>query len=208
VSLGRLLLLGWLVGSAVPAYAATLPAPPAPIALTDDEQQTLAGGDVVFRAEDTERGARTIAIIDVAATPRAVIEAVLDVGPRANEVGSIREVSVYDHQPALKPEEMGVKWKLSVVGREIVFHTRYLIDRQQAWCVYGLDPAYENDVTYVDGSYQAYSRGSGSRLVYRSVTEAGTAVPDWLRRWLVSGSLKDQLEGIKARAERTGTGSL
>jgi len=206
VSLRRLLLLGWLIGSASPAFAGVLPAPPAPLALTADEVALLADGDVVFRSEDTPLGARTIAVIDVNAPPRLVIDAVLDVGKRVNEVSSLREATVYD-QPATTPEELGVRWKLSVVGREIVFHTRYVIDRQQAWCVYALDPAQTNDVTYVDGSYQAYSQGTGSRLVYRSVIQSQSSVPEWLRRWLVTGSLKDQMSGFKARAERAGTGS-
>lgn len=202
----RWLLLGWLLAGANPAFAA-LPPAPAPLALTAEEVETLASGDVVFRSEDTPQGALTIAVIDVNAPPRVVIDAVLDVGKRAEEVGSVKEVSIYDHRPTAAPEEMGVRFTLSIVGKQIVFHTRYLIDRDAAWCAYGLDPTQPNDIAYADGSYQAYKSGAGSRLVYRSTTQAGTSVPDWLRRWLVSGSLKDQLDGIKARAERTRAGS-
>lgn len=194
-----------LLAAGAPARAA-LPAPP-DLDVTAAEQATLAQGDVVVRVQDSDKGALTIAAIDVSAPPAAVLDAVLDFPPRAKEVGSIRDVQVYARRPESDPTEIGVKWTLSVIGRAVTFHTLYDIDRARNFCTYRLDPDRPNDLHYVDGSYRAFKIGGGSRLVYRSTTDVGMVVPNWLRRWLTSGSLKEQLMGIKARAEQSRSGS-
>lgn len=190
---------------AVTAHAA-LPEPP-DLDPTPEEQASLARGDVIVRVQDADKGALTIAAIDVAAPPKAVLDGVLDFGARAAEVGSIKDVQVYAHRTDTDPEQFGVAWTLSVIGRSIEFHTLYQVDRARDFCTYALDPSQPNDLHYVDGSYRAFRIAGGSRLVYRTTTDAGVAVPNWLRRWLTHGSLEDQLRGIKARAEQSSSGS-
>ncbi|MBW1877889.1 MAG: hypothetical protein JRJ84_05970 [Deltaproteobacteria bacterium] len=185
-----------------PARAA-FPDPPPAVEVSPEEEEDLLARDIVLRVEDTEEGANTVAILDVAAPPRKVIDSVMDVTARVDEVGSIKSASVYHHEPTAIPEELGVQWEIRVVGKKIVFHTWYEVDRDLGWCTYRLDAEQENDVKSAAGSYQVYENGTGSRLVYRSAAEAGTSVPSWLKRWLVSGSLKDQLKGIRERAEQT-----
>lgn len=186
-----------------PSGAAALEPPPSAIALTAEEEEVLAERDPVVRMRSAGEGAETVAVIEVAAPPRAVIDAVLDVVPRATEVGSLDEVEVYAHAPAATPETMGVRWQIGVVGRKVEFHTRYEIDRAAGWCTYALDPDRPNDMATVKGSYQVYRHGPNSRLVYRSVSDAGVSVPMWLKRWLAKGPLEEQLTGIRARAEGT-----
>jgi len=196
----RTLIVGVSLLLATPALA-ELPEAPAPVEVSPDEEASLGTREIVMRVEDTEQGARTVAILDVNAPPRQVIDSVMDVTARVDEIGSVKSATIYHHEPTARPEELGVQWELRVLGKTIVFHTWYEVDRDLGWCVYRLDDTRENDVKSAGGSYQVYGNGAGSRLVYRSDAEAGTSVPSWLKRWLVSGSLKEQLNGIRARAE-------
>lgn len=182
---------------AVPA-AAAMPDEPSPVTLTADEEATLAEGEVVVRLVDAPEGATMVSVIDVDAPPATVLDAVLDVEARVAEIGSLKEIAVYERE---SPDRMGVRYTLGVMGRRVVFHTEYQIVRSDHWTAYALDQSRENDIEASHGSYRAFSRGEGSRLVYRSFTEAGMSVPNWLKRWLVGGSLKEQLQGIRARAE-------
>lgn len=43
----------------------------------------------------------------------------------------------------------------------------------------------------------------GTRLVYRSTSDTGRAIPAWIKRWVASEGLSQQLSGIRARAEHT-----
>ncbi len=101
---------------------------------------------------------------------------------------------------------LGVEFALTVFGTDIVFSTRYRCELAQGWCPYSLDAARPQDLVAVDGSYQTYASGDGTRLVYRSQTDSGRYVPGFVRRWLAVESLSKQLEGIKARAEAASGG--
>lgn len=81
------------------------------------------------------------------------------------------------------------------------FHIAYDLDPAKRWCRYRLDTTRENDVVDVQGAYQIYRVGERSRLVYRSETDSGRRVPGFIKRWLASDSLTEQMEGIRARAE-------
>ncbi len=195
-----LITLLWLL--AAPVARGALPGAPEVVVLTADETATLSAEGFVARVEDTELGARTTALVEVAAPPSAVLDAVLDFAPRVAEIGSLKAASVYFHDPRATPEQLKAQFVLSIMGRTVTFHTHYVIDRAGGWCSYVLDPERENDLAYVDGAYRAVPTEGGTRLEYRSTTQAGVSVPLWVRRWLVTGSLKDQLMGIKSRAER------
>lgn len=186
---------GWCAPSEVPA-------PPAQVEITDEEAAQLADGDILISLDSTgDSGAQTLAILDVAAPPDVVLAAVMDVEARVDEVGSVKDVSRYHEDKARLPEELGIRWELKVVGRTVVFHTFYWVQPDAGWATYVMDTDQDNDLKSVAGSYYAYSNGTGSRLVYRSETETGVSVPNWIRKILVGGSLKDQLGGIRARAE-------
>ena len=108
-----------------------------------------------------------------------------------------------DPATAEKPEEQAASWELRVMGTTIVFHTVYRIDRDRTFCVYSLDETKENDLVLVEGSYHVIAHGEGSRIIYRSQSDSGISIPQWLKKWLASGALKDQMSGIRDRAEAT-----
>jgi hypothetical protein len=201
----RKFLLAVLLVQAIPLVPARaeLPEPPPAVEVSEKDEAKLADGDIVIRMEDTEYGAQTVAVLDVDAPPRKVIDSVMDVTARVDEVGSLKSASIYHQVSTAVPEELAVRWEIRVVGKKIVFHTWYEVDRDLGFCTYRLDDEQENDVKSAGGSYQVYGNGTGSRLVYRSDADAGTSVPLWLKRWLVSGSMKEQLNGIRARAEQS-----
>lgn len=191
-------LLGWAM-----AAQAALPPAPAPIAVTADETATLATEPVV-RLEATSAGSYTVGIVDVAAPPGRAFDAVMDLPPRVAESSNLKSVVVYRREPPQngQPEIMGARFTLKVLTSTLVFHILYEIDRANGWCVYRLDPSQPNDLVLVDGSYHVYASGSGSRIVNRARSESGTAVPEWLKRSLANGPLKEQLRGIRDRAQR------
>lgn len=165
--------------------------------LTADEAKTLADGDIVVRQETTETGALTVSIVDIDASCEAVLDAVLDVKARKDEVGSITDVTYYLEEEA----RLGVIFDLSVVGVAVRFHTLYEIDRARHLAAYALDPSKENDVVSSEGFYQCFAEGEGARLVYAGNSDSGRRVPGWLKRWMTTGALQDQLEGIRTRAQ-------
>lgn len=189
-----------------PALAlATLPPPPAPLELTADELATLADRDIAIRLEETDTGGMSVGIVDVAATPSATMDAILDLPPRVNETGALKEVEVYGAVPAsgTDPEKLGAKFSLRVMGTSVVFHVKYEIDRPGLWAVSTLDESKENDLVSVYASYQVIATETGCRIIYRSQSDSGRSIPQWISRWLANNALRDQLTGIRARAEGT-----
>jgi len=85
-----------------PARAA-FPDPPPAVEVSPEEEEDLLARDIVLRVEDTEEGASTVAILDVAAPPRKVIDSVMDVTARVDEVGSIKSASVYQRRSSSTP---------------------------------------------------------------------------------------------------------
>lgn len=193
-----------LLGILWPVLAfAGMPEAPSPLPLTADETATLADRDVAIRLEATEGGGLSVGIIDVNATPAKTMDAILDLPPRVNETGALRQVEVSGRQPAsgAEPERLDARFQLKVMTSTIVFHVNYQIDRPGLWAVSTLDPTKENDLVSVYASYQVLETATGSRIIYRSQSDSGRSVPQWIKRWLANNALKDQLTGIRARAE-------
>ena len=184
---------------------AGMPEAPAPLSLTADELSTLSDRDVAIRLEESEGGGISVGIIDVNATPAAAMDAILDLPPRVDETGALKEVTVSGQQAAAgdEPEKMDARFALRVMGTSVVFHVNYLIDRPGGWAVSTLDESQENDLVSVYASYQVFATDTGSRIIYRSQSESGRSIPQWIKRWLANNALKDQLTGIRARAEGT-----
>ncbi|MEZ4322055.1 MAG: SRPBCC family protein [Myxococcota bacterium] len=172
--------------------------PPEPLVLTDDESAQIAKGKVPVRFTDGGTSGGVVGFVDIAASEDAVWNAVMDVRARVGEISGLKEANVTLDTPTKK----GVQWVLSVFGSKVQFHIDYDLDPSHRWCRYRLDTSKENDLVDVQGAYQIYRVGEKTRLVYRSETESGRSVPGFVKRWLASDSLTEQLVGIKARAER------
>ena len=172
------------------AHAAPVPLPE----LTTAEVASLEKGQVVVR--DTSDTA-VVAFIDIAAPPETVLKAVLDLPARADDIDSLDKVTVYRDEP----EVIGAKYEASVVGFSAEFHVLYSIDWGEHYTEYTIDASKENDLTASDGAYQVYENGEGSRMMYTADISGGN-MPVWIKRTLVSGSMNEQLEGMRKRAER------
>lgn len=193
-----LVLAVWL-----PIVAAAMDPRPAELDLTADELAQLAAGEVVIRLEQTEGGGTSVGVVDVAAPPGRTMDAVLDLPPRVNESGALKEAAVTSRAPPRDgaPERMTGRFLVKVMGSTIVFHMAYEIDRAAGWSTFRLDESQPNDIVSADGSYHVYAIPGGSRVVYRSRSDSGRSVPEWIKRWLANNALRDQLVGIRARAQ-------
>lgn len=165
--------------------------------LSAEEEAALARREIVYRSDPTPNGAEVIAVCDVAAAPEKVLDAVLDLPPRADEVGPLSEVEVY----LTEPTRIAAKFVINVVGSTTTFHVLYAIDRPNLKTTYALDPSKENDLTSSAGSYEVVKVGSTSRLVYRTDVVSEGWVPDWVKQKVTAGPLLEQIEGIRKRAE-------
>jgi hypothetical protein len=165
--------------------------------LSSEEQAALSRREVVIRSEETAQGGEVVAVVAVNAPAEKVLDAVLDLPPRADEVGPLTEVSVYKNEG----DEVAAKFVISVMGSATTFHVLYDVDRAGLKTTYSLDPSKTNDIASSDGSYEVVPNGTGSHLVYRSAVTSDSWVPSWLKQKLTEGPLIEQLEGIRARAE-------
>jgi hypothetical protein len=175
-----------------------LAAAPPNYAPTADEEARLAKGQIVVRHESADTGGGVVAFVDVAAPPRAVLDAVMDLRARVAENSAITGLDIYLDQPA--PERLGAKWTLTVLGTNVVFHLLYDCDRPKLQCSYALDPSKPNDIVASHGHYIVLPRAEGARLIYASTTDSGRSMPGFIRKWIAGSSLNTQVEGIRTRA--------
>jgi hypothetical protein len=185
-----LLVLAALVA---PAYAA-VPV----VELSTDDLTKLAAREVVIRQDPTDNGTYTIGVIDVNAPPSRVFDAVIDFEARIGEVGGLRAVSRYLDEP----DRVGARWDLTVVGKAVSFTTLYDLDRTGLVATYQMDKSQPNDIENLEGAYAVLSNGTGSRLIYRSLTDSGVYVPGFVRNYLTNNSLVEVLGGMRTRAEK------
>ncbi|MDJ0850418.1 MAG: SRPBCC family protein [Myxococcota bacterium] len=180
------------------ALAGLTPSAPAQETRSEDES-ALDAGEILIRGEERGAGGLIVATAHCAAPPAIVLDEVMNLEARVAENRSLRGVEIYLREHT--PQRVGARWELSVFGFSVVFHVLYTCRRDADTCSYRLDPDRPNDVEASEGEYRVEPRGSGTRLVYTSRTDAGPAFPRWLRRWIAGRSLRQQVEGIRKRAE-------
>ena len=168
------------------------------VELSADDLTRLAAREVVVRQEPGDAGTYTVGVVDVNADPAKVFAAVLDFEARIGEVGGLRSVVRYLNEP----DRVGARWELVVVGKVISFTTLYDIDRTGLVATYHMDKTQPNDIANVEGFYAVQPSGTGSRLIYRSITDSGVYVPGWIRNMLANSSLVEVLEGMRTRSEK------
>jgi hypothetical protein len=173
--------------------AAALSPPPAAIPLSAEEEAALLAGEVITRDDATWP---TLGFAYVKAPPEVVIDQVVNLQARVEEVGPIESLELYIDEPGRK----GARWNLGMLGLTTSFHVIYEFDRELGWCTFNLDVTKENGLTATAGSYQAYAWQDGSLMVYRTAA-TGPDAPGWLRKTLEERSLVEQMGGIRARAE-------
>jgi hypothetical protein len=181
----------WLVLVAVALGA------PGPVTLSTTEVAALTAGEIVVRPP-TSTG-EMVGVVDIPGTTAArVWDAVLDFDLRTRSVSAIDSIVVY--APEGDPKGLGATFTLSVMGSTVVYHLRYQIDRASGMCTYTLDPERTHDIASVEGSYRLETLPQGIRLIYQSRTDAGRAVPGFVKNWLASSSIKTQLEAMRKDA--------
>lgn len=168
---------------------------PTPITVTTAEQALLSDGKIVVR----DRGlGETIGIVDLQSTPKRTLEALLNLPARVDEVRPIQSIDVLEHSHT----RIVARWRVGLLGIHARFHVWYETDWDQGWTQFGLDESQPNDIKHASGSYHVYPHGDGTRLVYRSDADTASKTPTWLREFLTGRSMRQQIAGIKARAEQ------
>ena len=181
----------WLLTLVTVAVASV----PPPIATTTAEEAQLSHGEIVIR--DHGHG-ETVGIVNLSATPKKVLEELLNLKPRVDEVVPIQDISYVEQSE----ERIVAQWKVGIFGIHASFCIWYETDWDKGWTRFGVDQTRPHDIDHASGSYQVYTHGTGSRLVYRNDADPGSKLPNWARELLASRSMRQQISGIKARAER------
>jgi hypothetical protein len=178
---------------------AALPAPPA-LTLTPEERAALDRDEIVVRSDLSDpSGGSVIGVVEIAASPERTLAAVLDLAPRVNEISGLKGLQEYGRGE----NWVGARWEVKLLATSVVFHMRYEYDPAQGVVHYALDTSQTpNDIVRAEGSYHLLPTPGGTRIVYRSSTDSGRAVPTWVKRWLASEGLTQQLGGIRKRAEK------
>ena len=168
---------------------------PAPIATTSEEETQLGRGQIVVR--DHGKG-ETIGIADLKSTPKRTLEELLNLKPRVEEVRPIQSIQYIEQTP----ERIIAEWKVGMLGIHARFHIWYETDWEKGYTRFGVDTTRHNDIDHASGSYQVYAHNGGTRLVYRNDADPKSKLPNWARDLLTSRSMRQQIAGIKARAEQ------
>ncbi len=181
-------LLFWFVAAAL--------AGPLNVEFTAKEVAQLESGGVVVRSP-TDDGV-VIGAVDIPSESGPVWRAVMNFDARVENVGAIQSIDTY--APATDPKGLGAKYVLTIMGMQIVYHLRYHQDPGERWVTFALDPDFENDLAASTGGYNIIQHGEGQRLVYWSKTDAGRAVPGFIRNALSARSFKSQLGTMRELA--------
>lgn len=184
-------MLTWLLALITVAVASV----PPPITTTAKEEAQLAEGSIVIR--DHGRG-ETVGIVDLQASPKKVLEELLNLKPRVDEVAPIQDISYLEQSE----DRIVAQWKVGMFGINARFCIWYETDWEKGWTRFGVDQTRPHDIDHASGSYQVYAHGTGSRLVYRNDADPGSKLPNWARELLASRSMRQQISGIKLRAEQ------
>ena len=187
-----LALFCWFVGLAT--------AGPLDVQLTASEIEVLEGGGVVVRSP-TDDGL-LVGAVDVSAPSAALWSAVMNLEAREANVSAIKSITTY--APATDVKGLGARFELSIMGIKVVYHLRYHQDPSQKWVTFGLDSEKENDLVSSTGGYHITPNGDGQRLIYWAKTDAGRAIPGFIRNTLSNRSFKSQLGAMRDLAVKGG----
>ncbi len=168
-----------------------------PVTLTTEEAAKVAAREVLLRNIVTDSTTETVAVLDVRATPTAVMDAVMDLPARVGDIGALDSCSVYIDEPRRK----ATAWKVEAGPFTIDFHVMYQCNDAYTYCEFDLDRSKENDVDETAGSYQVYPHEGGTRLVYRAHSSSGYSAGRRLKQYFADQNSTAMLSGMRTRAE-------
>jgi len=180
----------WLSGL---AYGAPLE-PPRVILSSEDEVRARAGEVVVEQADSD--GVLLTASVYVEASPSAVMQAVMDLSPRVEEIDNLEGVELY-----AVGRNSAARWQLDATVKTVYYSVIYECDWSENFCSFGLDPNKKSDIEQADGAYRVVVDGAGCWLEYRSQTQPHPLMPAQIRKVKREQTTRQMLMGIKRRAE-------
>lgn len=182
---------------------ATMVAP----AIPAEAYEVLQEGDVYLNSDlpAPENAVKVQAIVDIAAPPGVVWDIVIDFDARVRDSWVVDSAAVYRDESTGDRLDKGIRWRLSIMGVDIVYHTNYKGSRSQGVVDWALDTTQENDIVDGSGRYQVIKipgRGGGSRLVYTFEATSRRSVGRGLRAKLTNKNVIKLMEQIRKRSEK------
>jgi hypothetical protein len=198
------LLLLQLLGSSSGSGSGSGSAPSVPA----EGMQVLAKGDVYVNADlrtRTPEAIKVMAVVDVRAAPGVVWDVIVDFNDRVKNSWLVDSARPYADHSKDGHLDTGIRWRLSIMGSEIIYHARYAGDRAGGYMDWTVDATRDNDIEPSHGRYTIIKlpgRGAGSRLIYVFEVQAKRAVGKAIRKRLVDRNIGKLMEHVRERAEQ------
>lgn len=167
------------------------------------DEEALRRGEVVIHRRPQEGGegkTSFVASLEVDAPSDRVWAAMLDFEALGYRSSLTREVTRYRQE--VQPDGTvlyGIRYRISVLGVDIVYHVLHRHDPVGGWLTWSLDPQLASDLSVVDGRFEVSptERPGRVRLTYESRIDLGRRIPGTLERYLQEKQLPGHLMAIR-----------
>ncbi len=159
-------------------------------------------------ATEDGKAIRAQATVEIAASTRAVRDAILDLDARAAEGWMVDAVDVYRDDVSDERIHRRAKWSLSILGFSITYHCVYDWRADTNEIVWALDDGMPNDLDHARGVYTLAAGDAPGTTSLSYTVEVGSkhsaAAP--LKRRITKRNVAKLLGSVRTRAE-AGAGS-
>lgn len=184
---------------------ADAPKPPSdPPKFTADEQELLARGKPVKKAEtftlpDGSSGGRGVAYIRINATPEGIFKTILDYEKYKEFYPHVKDSRLYKQEGNL----WFARFKLSLAGViSVTYHCRHVYDSKANTLTWTLDKEKKNDLNQTAGFWKIWpEKEGGSLLGYSIFIDSGMSVPKFVEDMATGYGLKKVATCMKQRVE-------
>jgi hypothetical protein len=175
----------------------------ADVPTTPAEEASLRAHEVVVRdlPARSDGAVRVQSLLDIPAPQAAVWTALVDFQGRLGGNSALKAVEPYR---AASGAEQWIRWTVSAMGFEVVYHNHYVLDRANGTVTYELDKSQENDLAASHGTLAIFPSPADPaqiRLFYEAESDFGHAVPTFAQRWMTASATKDFMADISRRAQ-------
>jgi len=174
---------------------------PTPTVLSKEEKATLEQGAAVRRQVQGDSGGRGIAIMDVKAPPEKIWKTILDYSKYPNWIDNLDRTQVYGGNA-----EAGykVEFELSVLGMEITYFIKHILNPDKGNLTWHLDYSRESDIDDSTGYWLVYAapgRPGFTRVEYSVDLRLKGWVPGIVENMLAKKGLVLATSWVKQQAE-------
>lgn len=176
-------------------------AAPPPVALSEADKTTLAGGKVILKQAQVTSGGRGIAIMDIAAAPERIWSKILDYAHYPKMVDQVAECGNYK----VAGDELYTRFVLDVMGVDVEYFIHHRYNRAGSYLTWTLDYARQSDLDDSVGYWRVtplQAEPPRSRLEYSVDIRFTGYVPGFVADMISKKGLTDATSWVKRESEK------